>query len=91
MTPPIAKLYRNAAPNALGGPPPAIGAEFCQGYKSLDNFRHGRVIAVARVTNGEAVWAAILQPPKGKLRLMDNLDIHTGNWRTIDRAEEEPE
>ncbi len=72
----------------LGGDPPKIGTRFCQGYKRFDSLVTAEVVAVY---DGGDEWAAlVISTRRRRFEVVDHLDVHTGNWRAIERENEEP-
>lgn len=75
----------------LGGPMPAPGTRLCRGYRAdPEHFRSGVVLVACETPDG---WAAILWPdgehPEAKV--VDNVALHVGLWRSDERADEAPE
>ena len=72
----------------LGGDPPRNGARFCQGYKRFGSLVTAEVVAVY---DGGDEWAAlVISSRRRRFDVVDHLDVHTDNWRPIERENEEP-
>ena len=72
----------------LGGDPPKVGTRFCQGYKRFGSLVTAEVVAVY---DGGDEWAAlVISSRRRRFDVVDHLDVHTGNWRPIERENEEP-
>lgn len=72
---------------------PTVGTKLCAGWKeraedAVGAFRVGTVIAAGEVTSGEADWAAIVQPERGRMEIVTVAAMHFGAWRSLDRADE---
>lgn len=82
----------------IGGPMPAVGTQLCSGWKEKPlhmpgAFRVGTVIAAVVGDGDEADWVAVLRlcrphQYRSNFQLLTNVEMHVGNWRTMDRADE---
>ncbi len=73
----------------LGGPAPAVGDVLCNGFVCHDSLRSGPVLCVCAPQGRVHRWAAIVQTGDS-LHIVTDIDLHVGNWRSADRADEDP-